>query len=52
MILAAEHGAAAAPWGLIFGIFFGFWAFVLIVLNVFLPILLKKAEKQSKHGGH
>jgi F0F1-type ATP synthase assembly protein I len=48
MILAAEH--AAPPWGFIFGVFFGFWAFVLIVLNVFIPILMKKAERKGKHG--
>jgi len=52
MLLAEE--AAHAPMGLIFGIFFGFWAVVLITLAIAIPMLMKHAEKKSGggHAGH
>ena len=52
MLLEAE---AHAPFGRIFLVFFGFWAFVLVALFVGVGALLHKRERileHDRHAGH
>jgi hypothetical protein len=47
MILESE--AHAIPWTQIFGIFFTVWVVIIVALFVFVPMLMKKAEKKRGH---